>query len=124
MYLKKNKRSSGRVYLSIADGYRDKHRGHSRTKNIESLGYLDELQKQYDDNIIEADTCIGLQFLFVLHNSGVYLFYLLWYLLFVPFWFSPLMLCFVANIISEIPLMGYFFILIWSFHYTTYLVTK
>ena len=51
MYLKKNKRSSGRVYLSIADGYRDKNRGHSRTKNIESLGYLDELQKQYDDPI-------------------------------------------------------------------------
>lgn len=51
MYLKKSKRSSGRIYLSIADGYRDKERGHSRTVTIKSLGYLDELQKKYDDPI-------------------------------------------------------------------------
>jgi len=51
MYLKKSKRSSGRIYLSIADGYRDKDRGHSRTVTVQSLGYLDELQKQYDDPI-------------------------------------------------------------------------
>ena len=51
MYLKKSKRGSGRIYLSIADGYRDKERGHSRTVTIKSLGYLDELQKQYDDPI-------------------------------------------------------------------------
>lgn len=51
MYLKKSKRSSGRIYLSIADGYRDKERGHTRTVTIKSLGYLDELQKQYDDPI-------------------------------------------------------------------------
>lgn len=51
MYLKKSKRSSGRIYLSIADGYRDKERGHSRTVTVQSLGYLDELYKQYDDPI-------------------------------------------------------------------------
>jgi transposase len=51
MYLKKSKRSSGRIYLSIADGYRDKERGHSRTVTIKSIGYLDELKKQYDDPI-------------------------------------------------------------------------
>ena len=34
MYLKKSKRSSGRIYLSIADGYRDKKRGHSRTITV------------------------------------------------------------------------------------------
>nr|WP_231968776.1 hypothetical protein [Thermoanaerobacterium sp. RBIITD] len=51
MYLKKSKHSSGRIYLSIADGYRDKERGHTRTVTIKSLGYLDELQKQYDDPI-------------------------------------------------------------------------
>lgn len=51
MYLKKSKRSSGRIYLSIADGYRDKQRGHSRTITIKSLGYLDELQKEYEDPI-------------------------------------------------------------------------
>ena len=51
MYLKKSKRSSGRVYLSIADGYFDKERGHTRTATIKSLGYLDELEKIYDDPI-------------------------------------------------------------------------
>jgi transposase len=52
MHLKKSKRSSGRIYLSIADGYHDKQRGHSRTITIKSLGYLDELQKVYDDPIV------------------------------------------------------------------------
>lgn len=51
MYLKKSKRSSGRIYLSIADGYYDKERGHTRTITIKSLGYLDELEKLYDDPI-------------------------------------------------------------------------
>lgn len=51
MYLKKSKRSSGRTYLSIADSYRDKEKGYSRTITIESLGYLDELEKEYDDPI-------------------------------------------------------------------------
>ena len=51
MYLKKSKRSSGRIYLSIADGYYDKERGHTRTATIKSLGYLDELEKLYDDPI-------------------------------------------------------------------------
>lgn len=51
MYLKKTKTSSGRIYLSIADGYRDKQKGHSRTITIKSLGYLDYLQKVYADPI-------------------------------------------------------------------------
>lgn len=51
MYLKKSKRSSGRIYLSIADGYYDKERGHTRTATIKSLGYLDELEKLYEDPI-------------------------------------------------------------------------
>lgn len=51
MYLKKSKRSSGRIYLSIADGYYDKKRGHARTITVKSLGYLDELEKLYDDPI-------------------------------------------------------------------------
>lgn len=51
MYLKKNKLNSGRIHLSIADGYYDKEKGHSRTVIIEKLGYLDELEKQYDDPI-------------------------------------------------------------------------
>lgn len=51
MYLKKSNRKSGRTYLSIADGYRDKERKHTRTITIKSLGYLDELEKQYEDPI-------------------------------------------------------------------------
>lgn len=51
MYLKKNKLKNGRIHLSIADGYYDKQKGHSRTVVVEKLGYLDELEKQYDNPI-------------------------------------------------------------------------
>ena len=51
MYLKKSKLNTGRIYLSIADGYRDKERKHTRTITVKSLGYIDELEKQYDDPI-------------------------------------------------------------------------
>lgn len=49
MYLKKNKTRDGRIHLSIVDTYYDKSRGHSRSKTVESLGYLDDLLKVYDD---------------------------------------------------------------------------
>lgn len=52
MHLKKTARKDGRIYLSIVDGFYDKNRGHSRTVTIESLGYLDALEKQYDDPIV------------------------------------------------------------------------
>lgn len=48
MYLKKSPQK-GRIYLSIAQSYRDGKT--TRTKTIESLGYVDELEKQYDDPI-------------------------------------------------------------------------
>ena len=51
MYLKKNKLKNGRIHLSIVDGYYDKQKGHSRTVVIEKLGYLDDLEKQYDNPI-------------------------------------------------------------------------
>lgn len=51
MHLKKTPQRNGRIYLSIVDGYYDKERGHTRTRTIESLGYLDVLEKQYDDPI-------------------------------------------------------------------------
>jgi len=51
MYLKIMKYKNGRTYLSIAHGYRDKQRGVSTNKTIQKLGYLDELQKEYDDPI-------------------------------------------------------------------------
>ena len=50
MYLKQNK-VGNRVHLLIAHGYRDKETKKVRTKTIKSLGYLDELEKQYIDPI-------------------------------------------------------------------------
>jgi hypothetical protein len=51
MFLKKcfNKKT-GRTQLSISHGYRD-HDGKSKHRTIRSLGYLDELQKKYDDPV-------------------------------------------------------------------------
>lgn len=52
MYLKKStNQKTGRTYLSIATGYRDKNTGKSKTVLIQSLGYLDVLEKNYNDPI-------------------------------------------------------------------------
>lgn len=52
MYLKKSRnKKTGRTYLYIADGYHDKEKGYTKTVTIKSLGYLDVLEKQYDDPI-------------------------------------------------------------------------
>lgn len=52
MHLKKvTNKKSGRTYLSIVHSYRDKDTKKSRAKTIESLGYLDELAKTYEDPI-------------------------------------------------------------------------
>lgn len=50
MYLKKGK-SKGRIYLSIVHGYREKGTGKTKHKTMRSIGYLDELEKKYDDPI-------------------------------------------------------------------------
>jgi transposase len=51
MFLKKTfQKRTGRTYLSIAHGYRTPDKK-SRTKTIKSIGYLDELVKEYDDPI-------------------------------------------------------------------------
>lgn len=49
MYLQQSKNQSGRVYLSFVQGYRKN--GKVKHKTIEKLGYLDELEKLYDDPI-------------------------------------------------------------------------
>ena len=49
MHLHKSRRKDGRVYLALAEGYRKD--GKVRHRTVESLGYLDELQKTYDDPI-------------------------------------------------------------------------
>ena len=52
MYLKKSKnKKTGRTYLSIAEGYWDTEKGHTRTITIEKIGYVDELQNEYTDPI-------------------------------------------------------------------------
>jgi len=43
MYLKKTPQKSGRIYLSIVDGFYDKQKGYSKQVTIEKLGYLDDL---------------------------------------------------------------------------------
>ena len=51
MYLKKTPNTHGRIRLSIVDNYYDKVKKCSRQKTVESVGWLDELEKQYDDPI-------------------------------------------------------------------------
>jgi len=52
MHLRKLYNSkTGRTYLSIVHSYRDKDTKKTRARTIESLGYLDELEKEYDDPI-------------------------------------------------------------------------
>ena len=51
MHLKKTPNLKGRIRLSIVDSYYDKDKKCSRQKTIESLGWLDELEKQYEDPI-------------------------------------------------------------------------
>lgn len=52
MYLKQiyNKKAD-RIFLSIVHGYRDPETKNVKQKTIQSLGYLDELQKEYADPI-------------------------------------------------------------------------
>ena len=51
MYLKKTPNKKGRIFLSIIDSYYDKKTKNAKHKTIESIGYLDELEKIYDDPI-------------------------------------------------------------------------
>ena len=50
MFLKKNSCKNGRIFLTFTQGYRDEF-GKTKHKTIEKIGYLDELEKQYDDPI-------------------------------------------------------------------------
>lgn len=51
MNLKQSRRKDGRIYLSIEKAYRDQATGKPKAKTIKSLGYLDVLEKQYDDPV-------------------------------------------------------------------------
>ena len=50
MYLRKIKRPQG-IYLAIQESYYDNKSKQSRTRTVESLGYLDALKKEYDDPV-------------------------------------------------------------------------
>ena len=51
MFLKKDRRPNGRLYLSIVEGYRDPITKKSKQRKVKSFGFLDELEKEYDDPI-------------------------------------------------------------------------
>ena len=53
VFVKKQKRKNGRVYLSVVQGYRGED-GKTKTRHVRSLGYLDELEKAYDDPVVSA----------------------------------------------------------------------
>lgn len=50
MYLRKIKRPRG-TYLAIQESYYDSASKQSRTRTVQSLGYLDSLKKEYDDPV-------------------------------------------------------------------------
>ena len=59
MYLKKARNSkTGRTHLSIAHNYRDE-KGVNRTRTVKSLGYLDVLEKDYDDPLAHFKALVG-----------------------------------------------------------------
>lgn len=41
MYLNKRKKPNGRIYLTIAESYREN--GKNKTRHVEAIGYVDEL---------------------------------------------------------------------------------
>ncbi|MDR1953023.1 MAG: IS1634 family transposase, partial [Clostridiales Family XIII bacterium] len=51
MYLNVSKKKDGRTYLSISKNYRDKNTGKTRTKSVQSIGYVDILKEEYADPI-------------------------------------------------------------------------
>ncbi len=51
MFLKKDKRPNGRLYLSIVKGYRDPETKKNKQKAIKSIGFYDELINDYQDPI-------------------------------------------------------------------------
>lgn len=60
MYLKKSTRKkTGRTHLSIVHGYWDSKCKQARTRTIQTLGYLDELSKLYDDPIAHFERVVA-----------------------------------------------------------------
>ena len=51
MFLRKTPQANGRIFLAIVKGYRDPVTKTTKAKTIESIGFLDELEKIYPDPI-------------------------------------------------------------------------
>lgn len=51
MYLKQNRNSAGRIILTFYRSYRDTN-GKPKSKLVKTIGFLDELQKDYDDPVL------------------------------------------------------------------------
>jgi hypothetical protein len=51
MYLQQTKQANGRVFLAIKKTYRDRDTKKTKATNIKSLGWLDELEKEYADPV-------------------------------------------------------------------------
>lgn len=51
MFLKKDKKPNGRIYLSIVEGYREPTTGKTKHRKVKTLGYVDDLEKEFDDPI-------------------------------------------------------------------------
>ena len=52
MFLKKDKRPNGRLYLSIVEGYREIGTKKTKQRKVKTLGFLDDLEKEFDDPIL------------------------------------------------------------------------
>ena len=50
MYLRKNSCKNGRIFLTFVQGYRDEF-GKVKQRTVENIGYLDELEKQFENPI-------------------------------------------------------------------------
>ena len=59
MYIKRDKKKNGRIYLSIAQSYRNSQ-GVQRNRIVRSLGYMDELEKEWNEDVMEKckEICI------------------------------------------------------------------
>ncbi len=51
MFLKKDKRPNGRIYLSIVKGFRDPITKNNKQRAVKSIGFLDEFEDIYNDPI-------------------------------------------------------------------------
>lgn len=59
MYLKKSySKKTGKTSLSMVKSYRDKKKKCSRTRTIETFGYVEDLQKKYTDPIVHFQSIV------------------------------------------------------------------